>query len=271
MLTESFFQAQCDCKEDISMHVAKLQQLFVDLSDELAKHSENTVSERMLTGWILSTLGKEYDNFKDAWDPIPISPQTVNLLIGKLCEIELWADKLASAEATALVAHENDKKKSNSMKVNSSKSIKRWADRTKQKFPCNKCKKLGHWAAECPQKKQHAGDKGGESAAKKTADVFPVHVMGASRASIVDTDSWYCQSGASRHIALNKHYFVSHTKFANPETIVLGKKNVLIQEYSWGMTNIQMFHNGMWHDTTLKNVWYLPDASAHLFFVKTAA
>jgi len=50
MLTESFFQAQCDCKEDISMHVAKLQQLFVDLSDELAKHSENTVSERMLTG-----------------------------------------------------------------------------------------------------------------------------------------------------------------------------------------------------------------------------
>jgi hypothetical protein len=32
MLIESFFQAQRDCKEDISTHVAKLQKLFVDLN-----------------------------------------------------------------------------------------------------------------------------------------------------------------------------------------------------------------------------------------------
>ena len=32
------------------MHVVKLQELFVDLNDELAKHSENTLSEHMLTG-----------------------------------------------------------------------------------------------------------------------------------------------------------------------------------------------------------------------------
>jgi hypothetical protein len=40
------------------MHVAKLQKLFVDLNDELAKNGENTLSERMLTGRILSTLGQ---------------------------------------------------------------------------------------------------------------------------------------------------------------------------------------------------------------------
>jgi hypothetical protein len=39
MLIESFFQAKRDCKEDISTHVAKLQKLFVDLNDELAKHN----------------------------------------------------------------------------------------------------------------------------------------------------------------------------------------------------------------------------------------
>jgi hypothetical protein len=69
----------------------------------------------------------------------------------------------------------------------------------------------------------------------------------------------------------NKHYFVSYTKFANPETIVLGKKNVLMQAYGQGMINVQMFHNGMWHDTTLKNVWYVPDGSERLFSVKAAA
>ena len=61
----------------------------VDINDKLMKHSENTLSERMLTGRILSTLGKEYDNFKDIWDTIPTSIQTVNFLIEKLCAIEL--------------------------------------------------------------------------------------------------------------------------------------------------------------------------------------
>ena len=122
----------------MSTHVAKLQKLYVDLNDELVKHHENTLSERMLTGRILSTLGKEY-NFKDVWDTNPTSTQTVNLLVEKLCAIELRADKFASAEATVLVTHENNKK-SNSMKANSSKSMKRGADRAKQKFPCNKCK-----------------------------------------------------------------------------------------------------------------------------------
>ena len=32
-----------------------------------------------------------------------------------------------------------------------------------------------------------------------------------------------------------------------------------------------MVHNSMWHDATLKNVWYVPDASARLFSVTTAA
>jgi len=95
--------------------------------------------------------------------------------------------------------------------------------------------------------------------------------MGASRASIVDTDSWYCDRGATRHITPNKHYFVSYTKFANPETIVLGKKNALRQAYGQGMINIQMFHNGRWQDAILKIVWYVPDARAHLFSVKIAA
>ena len=49
MLIESFFQAQRDCKEDISKHVAKLQKLFVDLNDELTKHNENMLSELMLS------------------------------------------------------------------------------------------------------------------------------------------------------------------------------------------------------------------------------
>lgn len=88
MLIDSFFQAKRDEKEDITVHVAKLQKLFVDLNTELEKHEENTLSERILNGRILSTLGREYDNFKDLWDTIPTDQQKLNLLIEKLCSIE---------------------------------------------------------------------------------------------------------------------------------------------------------------------------------------
>jgi hypothetical protein len=53
--------------------------------------------------------------------------------------------------------------------------------------------------------------------------------------------------------------------------IVLGKKNVLMQAFGQGMINVQMFHNGSWHDAVLKIVSYVTDASAHLFSVKAAA
>ena len=87
----------------------------------------------------------------------------------------------------------------------------------------------------------------------------------------MNVDSWYCDNSATPHITPNRHYFVSYTKFANPEMITLGKKNVLMQAYGQGMINVQMFHNEKWHDTILKNVWYMPDASTHLFSVKAAA
>ncbi|XP_046988308.1 uncharacterized protein LOC124594000 [Schistocerca americana] len=59
MLIETFFRVKRVETEDISAHVAKLQKLFVDLNDGLAKHEENTPSERILNGRILSTLGKD--------------------------------------------------------------------------------------------------------------------------------------------------------------------------------------------------------------------
>jgi hypothetical protein len=178
----------------------------------------------MLIGRILRTLGKEYNNFKDVWDTIPVREQTVNLLIEKLCAIELRADKLASSEGTAFAARENEKEKSSSMKVNPGKSTKRGSSRSKQKFPCNRYKQLGHWAAEWLQKQQHSRDKGNKSATKKSSNTLPVHVMGISEVTRMNSDSWYCDSGASWHITPSKQYFVSYAKFTVPKIIQLGKK-----------------------------------------------
>ncbi|XP_047004604.1 uncharacterized protein LOC124622855 [Schistocerca americana] len=143
MLIETFFCVKRDESEDISAHVAKLQKLFVDLNDELSKHEENTLSERILNGRILSTLGKDYDNFKDLWDTIPTEKQSLNLLIEKLCTIELREQDVNGS--AAFVISKTRKRQTSNQQVKMTKS------QLKQKFPCNKCKQLGHWAAECPQ------------------------------------------------------------------------------------------------------------------------
>jgi len=143
MLIEAFFRVQRDDKEDISTHVAKLQKLFVDLNDELKKHRENVLSERILNSRILSTLGKEYDHFKDLWDTIPSENQKVNLLIEKLCTIELRNQ--STVESAAFVVRGGAPEKKNQQKKNqNTEKSKRKAERAKQKFLCHKCKQLGH-------------------------------------------------------------------------------------------------------------------------------
>jgi len=44
-----------------------------------------------------------------------------------------------------------------------------------------------------------------------------------------------------------------------------------MQAYGQGMINVQKFYNGVWHDAILKDVWYVPDASSHVFSAKAAA
>jgi hypothetical protein len=150
----------------------------------------------------------------------------------------LLADKAALAEATTFVAH--DKKNSNSENTNCKKSAKNSADRSKQKFPWNKCKQLGHWAAGCPQKQRAADSANGDSASKLKANAFVAHALGASVASI-SADSWWCDSGASQHITPRKQYFGPYTKFPVPEPAALGKRNVLMQAYGKGAIKIQVF------------------------------
>jgi len=55
----------------------------------------------------------EYDNFKDLWDIIPMDKQKLNLLIEKLCSIELREMKTdkAMSDNAALITYKNGKKK----------------------------------------------------------------------------------------------------------------------------------------------------------------
>ncbi|KAK9701935.1 Zinc knuckle [Popillia japonica] len=231
--------------------------------DEAGKKGKE-FEERILNGRILSTLGKEFDNFKDIWDTIPSENQKLNLLIEKLCTIELRDQ--SSTEASAFVASGKRKQ----FKKDKLGKPKLSMERAKQKFPCNKCKQVGHWAAECPQwaaecpqKKiggsNYQANKRGEGAA------FISCVMGASTGNYIDANMWYCDSGATKHITPNKQNFISYSEFSVPEVISLGKQEVIMHAYGQGMIKIQIRRDNTWDSAEMRNVLYVPDASANLF------
>jgi hypothetical protein len=97
------------------------------------------------------------------------------------------------------------KRKSNSIKVNSSKCKKRGADRAKH-ISVQQCKKLSLLNAGCPQEFQHTWDRVGKSYSRMNADAFVLRILKDSRGNSVEADSWCGDSGAKRHITPNKNY-----------------------------------------------------------------
>ena len=87
-IVEQFYRVQKDETEDMITHIANLQKLFMDMNVELRNHKLNELSEIMLTLRIMSTLGKEYNSFRDVWDSLPADKQTLSLLIERLYNIE---------------------------------------------------------------------------------------------------------------------------------------------------------------------------------------
>lgn len=80
----------------------------------------------------------------------------------------------------------------------------------KKKYPCNKCKELGHWAAECPQNKSSELLGTSVNKNKNNTNVFLAYSFGSATDGCIKPDQWYCDSGTSKHITPNKLYFESY-------------------------------------------------------------
>ncbi|XP_046998404.1 uncharacterized protein LOC124613729 [Schistocerca americana] len=262
MLIEAFFRIKRDETENISAHVAKLQKLFVDLNDEFAKREENTLSERILNGRILSTLGKDYENFKVLWDTIPTEKQSLNLLIEKHCTIELRERDITGS--AGFVVSKTRKRQTSNQQVKMTKS------QLKQKFPCDISKQLGHWAAECPQNTRDS-NKRKEKKRESEHAAFTSYAMGVCTSNHSDPNKCYCDSGATNHITPSKQYFVSYCEFDAPQVVSLGKQDVKMCAYSQGAVYIQIRRNNKWYNARMDNGLYVTDASANLFSVRATA
>ncbi|GBM18109.1 hypothetical protein AVEN_75527-1 [Araneus ventricosus] len=99
---EQFFRSEKDGSDDIVTHIAKLQENFSKLNDELKRVAKTTLTDLLLMSRIMLTLPSEFFEFKSVWESIPIEEWSVNKLTERLHLIEMRLP--SKPDSTALVA-----------------------------------------------------------------------------------------------------------------------------------------------------------------------
>jgi hypothetical protein len=143
---------------DNGTHHAKLQNVFVDLLDELPKYNENILSERMWTGEILSTLGKEYDNFKE-W--IQFLRANKRWICSVRSSVKLSCELINSKQLKLQRSlHMKRKSKSRILRKRIPVNVrKEELIAQSRNFRATCANNFRHWPTECPKKNQHARDR----------------------------------------------------------------------------------------------------------------
>lgn len=221
---------------------------------------------------ILHGLPQKFSAFRMAWECTPAEEQKKNNLVARLlredkrlCEVEESTESLAlQIEALKLKLNSQNptSTKSKAGKVNGKKSIEELKKRTK----CAACKQKGHWARECPSKKNNNTDSGASSyiATGYICDVSAFYSKTTDR----DEDIWLADSGASKHMTFRKDFFTSLNPVSEFRYVKIADDKLLPTEGS-GTVVITERVNGKLVERELQNVLFVPQMRRNLFSVST--
>lgn len=270
MLTQRFHEYRMSSGDSIIQHIAKVQNMAAQLTD-LGENVSNTT----IIAKVLASLSPKYSTLQTAWDSVDPDRQTLENLTERLIreEVRLTPDDEAPG---AFAAYKKGKDKSSGSRKpgKEGQTNKKEKEDRKHNIKCFRCKKRGHYARECQNKRREDTDRedGDDQGARDCAFVAEKSKMALS-ASVVKSvsnvkkeDLWLTDSGASRHITHRREWFSSYRQIADGGTISLGdnKKCEIVGE---GDIYIDKYVNGKWCAARITDVLYVPSIKKNLFSV----
>ncbi|KFM58020.1 Retrovirus-related Pol polyprotein from transposon TNT 1-94, partial [Stegodyphus mimosarum] len=218
--------------DDMAAHLSKLKNLWNELNSRLENKEENKLPEMLLICKILDTLPPSYHIFKSSWLLLSDEKRTLDELTTQLCthERELRKDPnfLESLDQEALIANSEFKRKSSINKKNN-----------------------GKWP-----------NKGAKNIV--AANMTLLAVDEAVFSAETNSDDWFIDNGASKHVFNNSHYFIDFEKFKLPHSITVANGKSL-PAIGKGTIKVMTIVNGMNQIKNLENVWYVPEINKNLF------
>ena len=251
-LMEEFFTSTLRDNEDIITFVSRLEKSFCELNNELIILHCDKLPDLLLMSRIMSALPVEYFEFKSVWESIEPKDRSVNYLTERLRLIEMRLPSRETPVSTALVANKNN--------VHSQADAS-CQDRGKNQVRCYRCNKLGHFKKDCRRRSQDT----------RTEEDTNMSVLlcCTAAANDVDVNGWIADSGASRHMAINKQDFKEYKEFPVPCNVKMGNGGI-IQAFGCGTIPVKVTFRKWSYETLLTDVWYVPDLCRNLFSVSQA-
>jgi hypothetical protein len=298
--TTKFLNYQMKRDQSPVQAMMEIEDLVRSLAEMKVVLDESTVITKVVTA-----LPDAYDAFKTAWDSVPESSQSREMLMSRLKKEELKrkvtpVGDSESAETTrAFYAPQRS---------GSSKSEEKFNGNSKKVIECFKCGGP-HFKRNCPELKQkdetrrkdspeedswresswrdnsktdnsrkdnfwkddsRREDSGDRDSKKANSFHSRMAFMGKSGHSVpYNGIDWISDSGASQHICGDLALFSDYTPFLT-ERQVLMTDNRTIQVEGRGTVILEAYIQGRWEECTVNDVLYIPGA-ANLFSEGTMA
>lgn len=251
LLQQRFFNLQY--KESMSTFLSNIE----EVRGKLSRLGEEIPDSMVITKVIMS-LPPAFHHFSSAWESVAKDTQTLQYLTSRLLIEE---ERLQANEETQALRVFGPVKKGN---INQPECfichkrghLARECSRRKER-ECFSCHKVGHKAVNCWKKnndKRHGNT---------TQNGF---IAGASGDR---EDCWYLDTGASRHMCWNRELFTELQEHSVHQSVVIGDGNVLDVK-GIGKVNVQAKVGHKLIDSTLSNVFYVPELKYNLFSVGCA-
>lgn len=256
-LLQEYFAYEKSTNDDMATHISKVEQLALKLKGIGQEQTQEAIMAKLLT-----SLPTEFKMFRKAFESLDEKLQTKDELITRLLkeEVEIKSEFAREEKFEAHLAEV--KKRGYNRTPQPGRDKKKEIEEKKKKTKCHKCKKVGHWARECPENRQT------KPQSSESQDMMCM--MEECHYTQADEDllfKWCADSAANRHICHTRGMFETYTPRksslftgTHQETEVLGVGTVrLIDSKDESKPNI-----------VLTNVLYCPSVKRNLLSIGEA-
>ena len=260
LVHEKFHAYKMDPNDSIAQHVSKIENLAQQIKD-----SGEAISDAAIMTKILSTLPQKFRYVRQAWFSLAEDRQNIANLTARLLDEEANLKSVEETEkAFAVMSFASGNSGKDKPKDSAQKKEKGKMD--KSKITCYNCQKKGHFANECrnrrkiqeKQKRQPTSDQGNFSA-------FIVQESQESCSfATTEDDEWKMDSGASSHMTYRREFFSEFSTINDGSFVSLGN-NLDLEVKGIGTVRIKKNIDGIWYDSVITKVLYVPDLRRNLF------